>query len=923
MGAALGAFGSGGTNLMAAAQGAAQQAIGQALGGGIIPNGAGSLLSGGGIGSFLSGGLTNSLSQITSQVGGLVQGLGGGILPSLTGVIPAALQGGNLTGLMTGAIQNQISGLIGAGLPNLGGFGQVFSSALGAAASGADLKGVLMGSVSQIFGNATGISPSMLPGFDITSKLGSLGVTDAIGLEGIADNLNFTGTKLTQSLAKKRNLTLPFNEALSEAFDKPRFDGFTTMYKDYNSMITKGFGNLSNDLRSLGTDMIRLGKLGDLTDLFNIGTPGQLTRQIIENGFGISSGLTLKLVENRLKLDELHKEENAELLVSILADINDPDLIQDMKLKFEIHDEVAIRNLADLLDPEVIFAESYEYNNFNDLRDIALTLSICGGAGRLRTLSELGFIIASLETAELFDELLEEKQPIRVDEFAQLSNDMPTGSYFSKSGPTVADFIGSLAGYVHNDTLPRMDVLLQELYDDPVTDDFYDLMGLLTDTLSNPTIVTVLGVDYVRVPNVSVHIFGDYLTLDEAITDIVAAIEDELDLIKDLAGSDPDLDDIISELEALHYNSAEFLAHEQRMRSKYGINFGDPEVINNFRGDGTTTNFPIYGTLVKGLQVFISGVQQIKGSSYTYNSNTQQVVFTTAPAAGTNITIRYESEVTKPESRITDIWQLANSLESLALETGHGQPADFLSRLVTNDYHGQRIMSMMMESRNNQRLSNYGISCPAFSQMMTDGSDMDKTVNFIDHTGIWTSNPTRASEIWVQNASERPYQSYILDRYKARRTEIQEDLDILMQNLTRQMIFYNDGNIAVSDMLAEIYQDLKGNDVYSRDSGDLILNYSEDLPFEGYLLGPYKEIISAITRKENYKNDVFDVSLSESTSEYLRTIDVDINRLVTVVQRVLTANGAAYLGIEDGDFQSIFGIQSVSKAVLSNMANDY
>jgi len=38
---------------------------------------------------------------------------------------------------------------------------------------------------------------------------------------------------------------------------------------------------------------------------------------------------------------------------------------------------------------------------------------------------------------------------------------------------------------------------------------------------------------------------------------------------------------------------------------------------------------------------------------------------------------------------------------------------------------------------------------------------------------------------------------------------------------------------------------------------------------------------------------------------------------------VLTANGAAYLGIEDGDFQSIFGIQSVSKAVLSNMANDY
>jgi hypothetical protein len=921
MGAALGAFGAMGANPMAAAQGLMQQALGAAAG----P-----------IGSMLSGGLANPLTQITSQISGLVQGIGGGILPSLTGVIPAALQGGNLTGLMTDVIKNQATSLIGQNMPNLGGFGQVFNGAMGAAASGADLKGALTGSVSQVFGNAANgplgsaslsaaaaVTNTQLPGFDISSKLTALGITNESSQEGIADNLVFVEVKLQNSVENKKDFTLPFKEALEELINKPTFDGFTSMYHDYNSMITQGFGNLSNDLNALAIDLISLGKLGDLTDLLNIGTPGQLIRQIIEHGHGITSGLTSKLVEHKLTLAELQRDENHDLLIEILTDINDEEVINQIKTAFEINPSVNIKTLADLLDPEIIFSNSYEYNKFENLRDIALTLSICGGTGRLKTLRELGFIIASLETVEDYEELAQESQPIRIDEYVQLSYDMPSNSWFSSEGPTVADFIGSMAGYVHNDTLPKIDALLQELYDDSVTDDLYELMGLLTDTLTAPTIVNVLGIDYVRVPAVSVYTFGDYLTLDDAVSDIVDAIEYDLDFIKTLSNADPDLENKLYELEALHTMSAEFLAHEQKMRGKYGIEFGDPNRTTHYRGDGVTTNFPLYSTVASGLQVSLSGVQQAEGLNYTYNSTTNQLVFDTPPSVGTLITAKYQVDSVKVESKIVDIWQLANSLESLALDTGHGRPADFLSRLVTNDYHGQRIDAIMKQSRNVQRLSNYGMAPPAYGYVLTDGSDANKSVNFIDHTGIWTPNPTRAGEIWVQNATDKMYNAYVLDRIKNQQTTIQSDVDILIQNIIRQMIFYVDGNLIMSDALAEVYNNNQNNEIYVRSVDELAIGYAYELPTDGYIIGPYKEIVSAIISKENLTNDVFNQKLSNSTEEYLDSIGVRLDLVVTILQRILTASASFHLGMMEGDFQDIFGVQSVSKALLQNIANNY
>jgi hypothetical protein len=200
---------------------------------------------------------------------------------------------------------------------------------------------------------------------------------------------------------------------------------------------------------------------------------------------------------------------------------------------------------------------------------------------------------------------------------------------------------------------------------------------------------------------------------------------------------------------------------------------------------------------------------------------------------------------------------------------------------------------------------------------------MDKTVDFINHTGIWTDDPTRAPEIWLQNATDKMFDSYLLERYKSNRSLMQPDLDALMQNIMRQLIFYLDGNLVLSDLMVDYYLNNRNNEIYVRDINDLIFSYTDELLTDGYILGPYKEILTLMTDKENLKNDIFNIQISSTTEDYLKSIEVNMNLLITIAQRILTANGSIYLGIDEGDFQSIFGIQSVSKALLQNIANNY
>jgi hypothetical protein len=925
-------------NPMAAVQGGVQQALAGVVGAGggsiaaaganllgggnPLANGAGSLLANGAKQFLSAGGMSNPLGSLTQGVAQAVQGIGGGILPSLTGVVPALLQGGDMKGLMTGVIQNTVGSVIGKGLPQLGGFTNIFQNVMGAAGGMYGIKNNLLSSAQQIFGNATtlgGLTPEKIPGFNIGSALSN--PLNSLNVEGDSDSINFIDSSWKPAVNNVVDLTKPFNDVLKELTNKTTFNGFTSMFDSFNAMSTQGLGKLTDRLPALGVDLANLNLYGDLDDLLNIGTPHQLARQMIEKGMGISTGLLLKLNEAGLDIDSMYDEENnSNLVFQILQSIDDEQSLKLLYETFLLDPRLNIKTPADLLDPSIVFPFSYEYNKFENIRDLALTLAICGGTGRLKNFGQLGRVIASMETLKTFSVEDTATNIITPKELADMLDEMPVSGKFSTAGPTVADFIGTVAGYTHDKTLPRINELLQELYDDARTDDFYDLMDTLTNTLNGDYLVPGIfpAPDTIVVPGI-----GTFSTLDSAVTAVINEIEDELENIVNEANTDSAFKKIIDELESLHMVSSETLYHEQTMRQKYGLEFGNPQRKNNFVGDGTTKNFPLQGKVSYDHLVYLNGVNQLEGLDWDYNSTNNEIVFDTAPAISTTVSLVYNIDSIKPGATPAEVYDFAANLENIALMTGHGGPADFLKRIIQDDEYGMRINAVLVQSRNFERLSEYGIACPGFNRIFEDNDNV-KNYNFVDTTGIWSPNPSRAGEIWNQNKNNSiNNRSYLLGKYQNNREIIQADLDILMQNITRQLFFYFDGNLAMSELMLDIYQRNQNNQIYNASINDLIISYSEELPTDGYVIGFYKEIISEILDKENIVNDVFTTRLSTNTENYLKSINMNIKNLVTISQRILTANGAIHLGISEGDFQAIFGIQSLSKALLSNIANNY
>ena len=152
---------------------------------------------------------------------------------------------------------------------------------------------------------------------------------------------------------------------------------------------------------------------------------------------------------------------------------------------------------------------------------------------------------------------------------------------------------------------------------------------------------------------------------------------------------------------------------------------------------------------------------------------------------------------------------------------------------------------------------------------------------------------------------------------------MQPEMELLSSNTVRQLLFFSNGNLVMSDLMAELYMQNANSTIYADDRKDLYIGFTEDLPTEGYILGPYKEIVSQLTSKESIKNDIFNIKISAETEAYLKEIDLDIGWLVTIVQRILSVNLSQYVGIPEGSFRDVFGVQSVSKSVLYNIANNY
>jgi hypothetical protein len=178
--------------------------------------------------------------------------------------------------------------------------------------------------------------------------------------------------------------------------------------------------------------------------------------------------------------------------------------------------------------------------------------------------------------------------------------------------------------------------------------------------------------------------------------------------------------------------------------------------------------------------------------------------------------------------------------------------------------------------------------------------------------------------VWLQNNQDvDSLQTYLVRNIQKNKDAIQPEMEIITNNIVRQLVFYYNGNIVMSDLMADLYQKNQNKEIYADFKDDLVISYSDEIPNEGYILGPYKEIISDIVKKEGFQNTVFTQAISDNTIAYLKEIRIDISMLITIAQRILMVNVSKHLGIDEGDAQNIFGMQSLSKCLMYNIANNY
>jgi hypothetical protein len=532
---------------------------------------------------------------------------------------------------------------------------------------------------------------------------------------------------------------------------------------------------------------------------------------------------------------------------------------------------------------------------------------------------------------------------VNFDEITRLKETaVPTSEYSGDGDLTVADFIGTAAGYRVTETLPKIREYIDELTAAGVLDCYNSLLELQRDTIRGdydydgitPPVPAVAGTyltenDFVTpLSFCGRYTFGYYATMELAAYAVKDAIEDELDYIYN--NSTGETLEKLKRLQALHDETNHQLYKEQKLRKQYGIDIGFSKTgIEMKTGDGSTVDFKITGNPDEinnpNITVYVAGIK-LSGAQFSYNASTKVVTTTVAPGSGETVEIIYDTGNFDVTGNFRDVWSFSSNLEQMGLNTGFGKEADFLQRIITDDIHGTRIKATMQQARNRERASAYGLECPGYNQVLSDfnNENPNGVSNFVEVTGIWSEDVGRASEVYVQHRmnveSREEYAAYQIKKNKNRQ---QQNFDDIMTTVSRKLIFYSGGYVAISNNLAKFYSNFKDQfRSKSFNSNDILkVRLTGDFPTDGFVIGPYKQIISEILRQESVTDLIFDVEMTDQAKAYLKTIDIDLRILVPMIQKVLLVNAANYLGLSEFDTKNIFGVPGVGKYLVSSIAN--
>lgn len=670
-------------------------------------------------------------------MGGLMQGLGMG-LNGAFGQLTNALSQIPGVSAITGAFQ-QASSLLGSvpGLNTITGgvFGQL--SQLGASiAPGLTnvIPNVLNGAISQLTGPLTSIisNPLSLPGViqQFAAGGGLPGFLSQVGNNMVGNFVNGSIANLTSNLQFgsafseiSRNITGGIGEAMNQTFGNA-LNGVGEAFRNMDGMVTYGLSSLSNNLGGVAANMIATGNW-DTSQLTRLMAPGAIAQQIIARGLGDVTGLTTQLINANIPIAGVNNSLYDNAVGKILSGINSTGAIDAVKQSFAVTNN--LENLGNLTDISKM------------MPDVAKTLPVKSFEGLGQDLIKLQITEAPNLTA-LGSTLLKIENSRDLNHISQLDTPMhrPTGELILKtfgfgSGTygelTTADFMGTPAGIVHNDTMPLLIGNINFIYSHPDAQGYFALVQLLNEVLNGqhrntvtsgggpdgsggtlPTVTTTT----IDPPATAGYTFGSYSTLDDAVVAIIQAIETELQVM--FTSNDEEFILALEQINIAHTASISQVLREAHVADLFEVNFLEPEKMTPLKA-----------------------------------------------------------------------YLFTKSLEGMAERTGYGQTADIIERLAQDNLYGDAIIATMRQARNAQRLEELGINTERLKVPTGDyyRNPLDYMQNFYQNNfpeqGTYTQPvifPTTAEEKYIVDRDSELYKAgYTIDDLKpAEKDETYYDL---------------------------------------------------------------------------------------------------------------------------------------------------
>jgi len=510
--------------------------------------------------SSITGGVSSALNTLSGGAFSALSSIGSGILPSLTGVLPSgisglvggALQGatGSILGPLNGILQNPLN------LPNAM---QQFASC-----------GGIGGMINQVAGNMMGNAVSG----SLSNFMQNVGITSAYS--GISNNV--VGA---------------IGEATAMSFGTANAGGLGNLFRNNNDIMSYGTTTLSLNLPSAASDLSNLGTFAT-TNMLRMQQPSQVVAQILNAGLGDVTGLTKNLVSAGIPLAGVDNPMNDAVCQQILTNTTGEAATGAVSAAFNIG--VPLNHLGQLTDISHMcpnLSKTGPSQNFAQLGQHFLSL----GLTRATHFQEIGTALSKIDSGLDLNHLSQMSTP-----FYQPAADRMMQTFGYGGGSlgelTMADFIGTPAGYVHNETLPYIidanNKVMATTDGQTLNQLITQLQTLLTGgyhvqgTKADPTTGAPANPD-------SIVINGTvFTTLDDAVYYMIGLIESQLTVIKNT--SDPTIQAALQASENAHAASCAQLLKENHHLQAFNVNLFEAIPNSPINAYVFADGLPYYGT---------------------------------------------------------------------------------------------------------------------------------------------------------------------------------------------------------------------------------------------------------------------------------------------------------------------------------------